>query len=526
MKKVQLKIAVLSLSALAFVSCKKDDKSGTAGEMMSFTASIGGGAKTEIDGFDMKWTNGDSILINGTKFTGEKEGDGKTAVFTGETVDSPYEAYFLADYTQKDGKYVLPATQTYNGNNLSKVNPMYAKSETTDLQFHNICAMLELKVKGKGKVKEIVVTATKGDLLSGAFEFPEGKTYAKVIDGGSNTVTLDCGEGVELKAEKDTTFYIALPQGNYTDLKFELKNGSSVWDTTFSMSFKAGQIRTKVLAGVSISTPTPPTPPIPDGALSGEFTVGMDGSIPRKVHFSKGNLIATVNASGIPTAWRFAANQYDRLGTEGANQTIGTAAGDVDLFGWSTTATNNNYGINTSVNINDYSGNFIDWGTAIDDKGTWRTLNAGIFVGEGEWEYLFTKRNTNSGIRYAKAKIDGVPGFVLVPDDWENTDPHTLVYPDQPSLNYNYSNIISATDWKDKFESAGAVFLPIDGYREGGTVKDDSFYGCYWSSTAHSMHANYACCVDMPSNKLDPNLGHYRYRGMSVRLVCAVVSSN
>ena len=50
-KKHQLKIAVLSLSALAFVSCKKDDKSAATGDMMRFTATIdNGGAKTVING--------------------------------------------------------------------------------------------------------------------------------------------------------------------------------------------------------------------------------------------------------------------------------------------------------------------------------------------------------------------------------------------------------------------------------------------------------------------------------------------
>ncbi|MBQ0128155.1 MAG: hypothetical protein KBS80_09280, partial [Bacteroidales bacterium] len=88
----------------------------------------------------------------------------------------------------------------------------------------------------------------------------------------------------------------------------------------------------------------------PEGALSGKFSVGAG----KQVQFSKGNLVATIDAAGTPTAWKFAANQYDCLGEGGANKTIGTAAGDVDLFGWSTAATT--YGISTSTSNGDYSG--------------------------------------------------------------------------------------------------------------------------------------------------------------------------
>jgi hypothetical protein len=38
-----------------------------------------------------------------------------------------------------------------------------------------------------------------------------------------------------------------------------------------------------------------------------------------------------------------------------------------------------------------------------------------------EWKYLLTKRRTDSGIRYAKATVNGVFGLVLLPDDWKTT---------------------------------------------------------------------------------------------------------
>ena len=71
-----------------------------------------------------------------------------------------------------------------------------------------------------------------------------------------------------------------------------------------------------------------PQKKLPEGALPGEFSI----SAAKKVHFSQGNLVATVNASGVPVAWKFATKQHDYLGEGGANHTIGSSAGDVDLF--------------------------------------------------------------------------------------------------------------------------------------------------------------------------------------------------
>jgi len=103
----------------------------------------------------------------------------------------------------------------------------------------------------------------------------------------------------------------------------------------------------------------------------------------KKVFFSKGNLIATVDASGNPTGWKFAANQYDYLGKGGANETIASTAGEVDLFGWSTDGGTTPisyykpWGINESPSFADYTGNFVDWGKILEmailgDGNTWR----------------------------------------------------------------------------------------------------------------------------------------------------------
>lgn len=246
-----------------------------------------------------------------------------------------------------------------------------------------------------------------------------------------------------------------------------------------------------------------PVAPTVAGALKGEFTVSDPDGIPnsgdeKKVHFSQGNLVATIDASGAPTAWKFAANQYDCLGEGGANKTIGSAAGDVDLFGWSTstnggTSTTDNYGIKTSITASDYSGDFYDWGSQIGDGNTWRTLS------KDEWKYLFYSRTVRGGTGAGKTFLDinycGKIGMAIYPDG------------------YTGSPLIG-----DSFDSLpeGVVFLPAAGYRFGSTVYSVDDYGYYWSSTDFdSVHAYYLAFIEDYVG-LESEFREY---GCSVRLV-------
>lgn len=239
-----------------------------------------------------------------------------------------------------------------------------------------------------------------------------------------------------------------------------------------------------------------------NGVLKGVFSV----SDTKKVHFSKGNLIATIDATGTPTAWKFAANQYDYCND--GNWTIGTATGDVDYFGWSTNATA--YGINTSKNASDYSGSFKDWGTAIDDKGTWRTLSA------EEWEYLFNDRIVNGGTKegysYQRAYLDrkktnAIYGIILYPD--------------------NYTAQITeefyAIEQWPELEKAGCVFLPAAGGRYGD---DHNGYigwrGYYWSSSTSSDSSFKASHLFFHGDRVSPSYYTSRYLGFSVRLVTEI----
>ena len=253
-------------------------------------------------------------------------------------------------------------------------------------------------------------------------------------------------------------------------------------------------------------------PSVPDGAISGKFTVGMDGETPIKVYFSKGNLQYTKSTG----KWSFMTNQYSTVET--LNQNVGTnyaSQNVVSLFGWGTSgsapsgqtarapyytnAANTDYVSNiTTTGVSWGTGSEWDWGTAAaSDLGSgWRTLT------KDEWKYLFNTRTVNNGQGSGKSytlgqTVNDVLGVVLYPDDYTGST-------------------YSGSDWST-FEDAGCVFLPAAGYRTGPSVYDVGLLGDYWSSTAYSTSNAYY--VRFNSGTVNPANNSSRHRGYSVRLV-------
>ena len=257
---------------------------------------------------------------------------------------------------------------------------------------------------------------------------------------------------------------------------------------------------------------------LPAGALAGVFSV----SATKKVQFSKGNLQATWD--GTSWTWAFAEHQWDYIGDAEGNTKITNSAPfvagysgsstTVDLFGWvgasSTWTGVNQYGITSSDATSATDGYGIttenlkaDWGT---NMGTgWRTLT------KDEWVYLFNTRTTTSGIRYAKATVNGKAGVILLPDDWSTS------YYDLSTTAAYTANGITLADWTDKLEAHGAVFLPAAGYREVTTVNNVGALGLYWSSSY--TDATRAYCAYFTSASLNPTYSFFRNYGFSVRLV-------
>ena len=302
---------------------------------------------------------------------------------------------------------------------------------------------------------------------------------------------------------------IATANTDYTFINWT--ENDSVVSTDATYTFIVNADRTLV-ANFSSNFPT--------GAINGLFSV----SASRQVYFSQGNLQYIGSAS--TPYWKFADNQWDYFGSSQANTSQTT---DRDLFGWGTSGWNNGntyyhpwdtnnsngslYGPKGSYNLTGSYAN-ADWGVynPISNGGNqanyWRTLT------KNEWVYVFNTRSTTSGIRYVKAKVNGVNGIILLPDNW-STSYYTLSNANQSGAAFN-NNTITSSQW-DTLEQHGAVFLPAAGYLKGAAAHVMGSQGYYWSSSYEDSSVAYE--VYFISSGVYPSNYFERYHGFSVRLV-------
>ena len=120
----------------------------------------------------------------------------------------------------------LPAEQVYVESSFANgAFPMVAVTENLadhNLKFKNLLGALKFQLKGIQKVMSIKVTGKNNEILSGAAvvtAYTNNLTPAVTMtatDDASKSVTLTCGDGVQLNESKATDFIIALPPVLFT----------------------------------------------------------------------------------------------------------------------------------------------------------------------------------------------------------------------------------------------------------------------------------------------------------------------
>ena len=245
---------------------------------------------------------------------------------------------------------------------------------------------------------------------------------------------------------------------------------------------------------------------------AGPFTVNNQGT---KVYFAPGNLQAVGTTTSSPNGgwtWQFATNQWNYIGASPANTRINgngtiSANGTVDLFGWSTDATTNYYGINNSTTIADYSGTFVDWAVEanaaiLGGHNDWYTMSY------NEWEYM-VNHHTQKGWTSIIVDNKTIRGYMILPDDAMETI--------QTSYNYTTDNL-----------PLGALFLPAAGTRSGTNVQrvnqSNDLFARVWSSTPYRTYGQEAWAVPFDgSGMTDGTINNVnRSSGSSVRLARVV----
>lgn len=254
---------------------------------------------------------------------------------------------------------------------------------------------------------------------------------------------------------------------------------------------QAGKTFVRTLANAGGSGDNPGGSTAPTGAINGLFSV----SSTQQVYFSKGNLAYLSGYTFNSPQWAYFGNN--------------TSSGWRDLFGWGT-------GNNPTATSGNYS-HFYDWGDySISNGGNssylWRTLSV------SEWQYLLESRSTSSGIRIAIATVNGVYGMILLPDNW-STSYFSLYSTNNMNAAYS-SNTISSSDWTNKLETHGAVFLPVTGYYVNNEYSSGDGYGYYWTSSLTNDGSPYMIGFfggARDGGYYHPNSGYYFH--VAVRLV-------
>lgn len=528
--------AAFTLMAMALNSCNKDITPEGQESVDTISVSVDGIMGEYIQGNDTRaglvsttrvsWRAGDKVYVyDGADYLGEltvslKDGRDYYAVLNGENIAAPQSGTTKLTLIYSNAFVSNPAIS--GGKVAVDLSVQEGDTKPDDIPFVAFGALdyTSGSPEISGQVADFSLATSLMRLNCTGLKASEAITGAK-LTGMSNECVLNItkdgavvGQGNMGDINVSFTGVSAGAKGAQTLYAALAKNG-----TEADQTLKVIQTRTRAYgfgsrtrdAGKAFNAICQLTSVLPVGALPGEFTVDKSG---KKVYFSKGNLQATYNSSIENYSWAFAENQYDYVGNAPGNTTIDDSkaiekqqqdGAKVDLFGWTAkhmyqVGSPKYYGINISTNSGDYGlpgDSEVDWGSSIDDKGTWRTLS------KGEWDYLLNKRTVNGGTNIGKTysaniTYGGEIGLVIYPDDYSG-DPISGEVTELPE---------------------GIVFLPAAGFRNAERVNGAGELGYYWTSTPLTS-GNLAHCVLFSKISSSVNLDNPldRYYGRSVRLV-------
>lgn len=249
--------------------------------------------KTALDGNSVIWSLSDQLAI----FQGSSAADtyqvkedcvGKSAgtfeiIAKGESADATELEANVAFYPYKTGLtctpamsedgniasyqitgVTIPSTKTYTSASFADESFLMAAITSgildRDLNFKNVCGALRLQLKGTAKVKTIELRGNDNEHLSGNASvsvYPDGTMPAIIMaSDASTTVTLDCGDGVQLNEDTATPFLITIPPTDF-EKGFSVKitsvdGGIDVCSTSKSNPVKCSYIHIMPDVGIEL----------------------------------------------------------------------------------------------------------------------------------------------------------------------------------------------------------------------------------------------------------------------------------
>ena len=226
MKKIIITLAAVA-AAFSMVSCNKETATpegnpAIGAKTVIFASTENRMTKTALDGndtdgYDVVWTEGDSFTIGGNTFTLTGEAGKTSGTFEGTVpADGDYTVYYPSTYNGTD----WPAAQTYVESNIAG-SPMKAEVTVADGQVPSI------EFKNEGGILRLTVKEE-----SGATDHYSIKSVKVSADQLPASITLDCGDGVEL--DGSLVFNIAMPAETYTGVVIKISTtGPNICTKTF-----------------------------------------------------------------------------------------------------------------------------------------------------------------------------------------------------------------------------------------------------------------------------------------------------
>ena len=488
--KKQIPFLVLgNLLLVLLASCEKEADDQAKGYFKLTTEKHQSPNKTSVESTTVEWVESDTVRL----YVGESHEnnyevytvDDEAFVYLEEgNENDPVRAYYPKTIIASGGNTNSPTVvfpnsynSRYSGGRQVLALPMVAKGVVRDkkIVFKHLSAAINVVVNNGTDLVltfDSVVVSSKNYLLSGTMNLYLGEDdygITAITPSDSNAVTVHLTDAPTIAPDGTLTVQVPIRPIGEAVLRIEVfahclanKNNISgtprVYMTTRYHYSNAQPVsglgrnkmmtaRIKITNAGSTSKDT-----IDNHSL---FTIDAQG---HQVRFSKGNL--KQNGS----SWSFHENQYDCSATQDDTER--------DLFQWSV------------------AGDWNSAGTSVADTTGWRVLTA------AEWEYIV---NIRLGNRFAKARVAGVNGLILFPDNYVQPSEIRLNYVNVVSSDlasiYSDFNDLDATDW-GKMEAAGAIFLPA--------VHSGGGEGHYWSTSTAPAGESKALSLCFSVSTLSP----------------------
>lgn len=330
------KLLMLAVIASAVASCTDADiadsaKVGRDDSAPVFHASFDDeDTRTHIDDkVRLLWNADDRISIFTTTYNQQYAFDGETgdnsgafvkvsdgSFATGSEIERNYAVYPYAKGNKISYDNILtvtlPAVQTYAENSFGMgANTMVAVTENGDdyfLKFRNVGGFIKLKLYGNNiTIANVSIRGHKSEPIAGKASVSAVYGYyptASMSDSATDTVTLDCGDGVRIgsTAEECTEFWFVVPPTVFSEGFTIVVTDIEGKIFTKSTSKRIEVIRNGVLSMSAINVTIKNKPNIPDEQTPQNqiLYTSTDGNIvePNNVEAFGANIVSNTYENG------------------------------------------------------------------------------------------------------------------------------------------------------------------------------------------------------------------------------------